>query len=127
MTRRAAANIGLLPCLPAGRQGSVQPRGPAGSRRSACEHSLISMCATAASPGRYVQCYQNLTMKKSFYSFITISSFLFLISCKQSQEDPSTKYFRYVNNHQSDSLQALLTDDFEIRLTYTTYSYNRTD
>ena len=66
-------------------------------------------------------------MKKNLPIFLTLLTSLYLFSCKQSHESVSDKYFRFLNNRQADSLQLLLTSDFKVTLTYTTYFYNRDD
>lgn len=52
-------------------------------------------------------------------------TFLFLLfsltTCGQNTPSVSDKFFDFLNNYQIDSLRNLLTDDFQLKRTYTTY------
>jgi|LakMenEpi03Aug12_release.lakeMendotaPanAssembly.Ray.scaffolds.fasta_scaffold372531_2 hypothetical protein len=60
---------------------------------------------------------------------LTYSSFLFLIvtltACGQSRPNASDKFFEFLNSYQEDSLRNILTDDFQLNRTYTTYSNDK--
>ena len=66
-------------------------------------------------------------MKRDLPTFPLLILSLFFVSCQQGKESVPEKYFRLLNDRQTDSLQSLLAKDFKVTLTYTTYSYNRND
>ena len=66
-------------------------------------------------------------MKKLLTFFAALLILFSFTLCTESHEDASTRYFRFLNGQQSDSLQLLLTPDFKVTLTYATYFYNRAD
>jgi hypothetical protein len=57
-------------------------------------------------------------------------TFLFLLfsmsTCGQNTPSASDKFFDFLNNYQIDSLRNLLTDDFQLKRTYTSYSNDKT-
>lgn len=58
----------------------------------------------------------------SIYTFFLL---LVLISCTKIRQSAAEKYFVFFNNNQKDSLQQLLTDDFQLQRTFTSYSNDR--
>ena len=63
-------------------------------------------------------------MKKKLFTIIAGIS-LSLTSCVQSQPNTSEKFFEFLNSYQEDSLRNILTDDFQLNRTYTTYSNDK--
>ena len=63
-------------------------------------------------------------MKKILFTIIAGIS-LSLTSCVQSQSNTSDKFFEFLNSYQEDSLRNILTDDFQLNRTYTTYSNDK--
>jgi len=66
-------------------------------------------------------------MKRDLPTLLLLVVPLYFLSCRQGTESVSEKYFRLLNNRQTDSLQDLLAKNFKVTLTYTRYSYNRSD
>jgi len=64
-------------------------------------------------------------MKRKISLIILLLTLLVSTSCKNKRQDLITEYFRHLNNYESDSLKKILADDFKIRLTYTTFFYDR--
>jgi hypothetical protein len=48
-----------------------------------------------------------------------------LTACGQSRPNASDKFFEFLNSYQEDSLRNILTDDFQLNRTYTTYSNDK--
>jgi hypothetical protein len=56
-------------------------------------------------------------------------TFLFLLisltACGQHKSSTADKFFEFLNAYQKDSLQNILTDDFQLKRTYTTYANDK--
>lgn len=75
-----------------------------------------------------VTCYANQTfrIKKTSSILILLLGLTFFVSCGQNlKPKPADKFLEFLNNYQVDSLQILVTDDFQLNRTYTTYKNDK--